>query len=191
MSPLDLMLSQYSGRPSYGSSAPAPVTSAPNSFFSAVPAPPDNVGAGGFSRGYSPFGQLVPNLSPAQAAEINSALSDVTYSAPLGGYITRAEANDPSSAYVRGYYGKPMTGGDPNANRIAAQAFDIMGSAPTRVLGTTALNQLPGYTPSAGPSFNQTLSPYGNASYGGPFAFPGWGNRGAYPATSFFNFGHG
>ncbi len=142
----------------------------PNSFFSAVQPPPTNVTAGATSTGTSPFGQGVPNLSPEDAARVSKLLSGLVYSPPLGGYITAAEANDPNSAFVKDYYGRPMTGGDAGANRLAREAYGIVGAAPTRPIGTRALNQLPGYSPSAGPSYNEKLG----GPYFGPFTFPGY-----------------
>lgn len=183
MGALDSMLSQYrSNAPSPVASMPntmptapkAPSVEAPNSFFSGVPSPPDIVGAGATSRGMSPFGmQTIPDLSNAtpQQRRLIAELGNVTYSLPLGGYIYTSTANDPTSAYVRGYFGRPMTGGQFGANQLAKRIYDLIGSFPTRAVGTSALNQLTGGMPATGPSLN-SRSPGG--SYAGPFQFPGW-----------------
>jgi hypothetical protein len=180
-SPLDNMLAQYSQfRQAEPTGAPvtSPTPTSPpgglggsqlGSFFSAV----NNVTAGGTSTGSSPFGKEIPDLSkatPEQLKYITDTLSNLTYSLPLGGYITAAEANNPNSAFVKGYYGKPMTGGDSGANRLAQSVYDIIGGLPTRPIGTPALNTLPGYTPTAGPSYNDKLG----RPYGGPFTTPSW-----------------
>lgn len=167
---LDNMLSQYRQNPS--SNAPVgtstPATPPPTSFFSAA----SPINAGGISTGSSPFGALIPDLSkatPDQLKYITDTLSNLTYSVNAGGYLTSGEANDPSSAYVRGYYGQNI-GSDPNANRLASNVYDLIGSFPTRPVGTRALNALPGYTPSSGPSYNDKLG----KPYGGPLTTPGW-----------------
>ena len=183
---LDNMLSQYGGGqqpmnntpPLYGGGGrggPQPIGysggGAPGSFFSAA----SPITAGAISTGSSPFGAPVPDISrltQQQLSYIEKTLSGLVYSAPLGGYITRAEANDPNSAYVKGYYGKPMTGGDAGANRLAQSVYGLIGNLPTRPIGTPALNSLPGYSPTPGTPFNQRLGSSG--PYGGPWSFPGW-----------------
>ncbi len=176
--PLNSMLSQYDSPVATTPSTPGRpgLDAGPASFFAAAGGGevgfggPGNISAGAFSKGSSPFSQGVPNLSSEQIAQIKKLLGGSVYSAPLGGYITAAEANDPNSAYVKGYYGQPMTGGDPAANAAARRAYSIVGSAPTRPIGTSALNSLTGYSPAAGPSYNETLG----QSYFGPFSFPGY-----------------
>lgn len=165
---LDSMISQSGQNRGSASNAPTPTSPPPTSFFSAA----SPITAGGVSRGASPFGTLTPDLSkatPEQLKFIVDSLSNLTYSVPLGGYITRDQANDSNSAFNRGYYNKtvlPPSG----AQNAAKSVFDLIGSFPTRPIGTQALNALPGYSPRSGPSFNTQLG----GSYGGPWATQGW-----------------
>lgn len=164
-SPLDTMISQ-AGQNRNSSPTNAPAASTPTSFFSAA----SPITSGASSRGASPFGALIPDLSkatPEQLSFISKTLSNLTYSAPRGGYLTTNEANDSNSVFNRGYYNYSV-GSDANADRLASNVYDLVGSFPTRPVGTQALNSLPGYTPSQGQSYNDRLG----KSYGGPFAFP-------------------
>src|SRR6267154_1201156 len=152
---LDNMLSQSSYR--YGANtpanAPAPTTSpgrflsdipsqsspltgnpqgqgSPTSFFSAA----SPINSGGISTGSSPFGTLIPDLSkatPEQLKFITDTLSNIQYSVPLGGYVSRDQANDPNSAFNRGYYN--MTVRPPSGPQNEARSvYDLIGSFPTR-----------------------------------------------------------
>lgn len=191
-SPLDNMLAQYSqyrraeptGAPSV---APTPTTptrffdqgggqgfgggggsSQPGSFFSAA----NNVTAGGTSTGTSPFGQGIPNLSaadPATLARLLKGMQGLIYTG--SGYIHGDHPAGPGTNYGPYYIGQPPKS-DPTANRAAAAYYDYIGSLPTKPIGTPALNSLPGYSPTPGPSWNTKLG--GAGPYGGPYSFPGW-----------------
>lgn len=147
-----------------------------------VPPPTTDVSASGTALGSSPFGSMrIPDFSsatPQQIREITEGLGNLTYSIPLGGYITRAESNDPTSAYVRGYYGHPMIGGDPSANALARRIYSMIGDFPTTAGGTGALNALYQQQGIARPqheSLNEILRGQGYyRGYGGPWEYPGY-----------------
>jgi hypothetical protein len=99
------------------------------------------------------------------------------YSIPDGGYITSQEANDPNSAYVKGYYGKTMQGGDAGANKIAHDVYSELGDQPMIEGQSPALAQLNaanGVAPKSAPTMNQrSEAGFGNP-WKGPWDFP-WG----------------
>lgn len=185
MSALDSMLSQYNQYRQNAPYSPATVPStpnrfydvgggefnrgggvgfggsqSPNSFFSAVN-PPSNVTAAATSTGTSPFGIGVPNLTPDELSKVTEGLSRLTYDLAGGGY---------KFTDVNYIGGMDFPGSDSRANQLAKSIYGIIGAAPTKPLGTRALNALPGYSPSAGPSYNEKLG----QSYFGPFTFPGY-----------------
>jgi hypothetical protein len=191
---LDNMLSQYSqnrgGQPAsspvssptptrfYDTSSQSPALfgggggSNPNSFFNAA----SNVTAGANSTGSSPFGALVPDLrnaTPDQLKYITDTLSHLTYDVGAGGYLD-SRANYGNTNFDKGgYFGRTVN--LPNQPQLdASNVYSLIGSLPTKPRGTPALNALPGYVPSQGPSYNTQLG----GPYSGPLAFPNWRNNG-------------
>ncbi len=181
MGPLDSMLSQYTqyrqgqspvtnvpttpstpGRPGFDISGPQSFFAAAGPSGGGFGSGPGDISAGGFSKGSSPFGQGVPNLTPYELSKVVSGLSHLTYDLEAGGYRFR---DAPYTGNLGAWHGS-----DPRANALAKSIYGIVGSAPTRPIGTTALNSLPGYSPTPGPSYNEKLG----QSYFGPFTFPGY-----------------
>lgn len=158
--PRDLFASQPQAPPTTIAPPPAP---------SNVTARASSTGGGGF--GFSPD---FSGMSPQQLQQMMEGLSNLTYSVPLGGYIFGSDAT-PESAYVRGYYGQPMTGGNPAANRAAGELYGEIGNLPTINRGSPALmeyQQGRGISPTRGPSMSSRMGALG--PYQGPWTYPGY-----------------
>lgn len=165
--PLDTMLSQFGqNRSNAPAGSPTPTSPLGGSFFSAA----SPITAGASSIGASPFGALIPDLSratPEQRSFISDTLSHLTYDLPAGGYIDNTKNYGNTVFGPGGYYNREVRlPSEPQ--RQASDVYNLIGGLPTRPLGTQALNQLPGYNPSSGPSFNTQFG----RPYSGPFAFP-------------------
>jgi hypothetical protein len=123
----------------------------------------------GPALGFTPF------LTPEQQATLTRGLSNLTYSLPAGGYVSRDEANNANSYYSKFGAGG---GGDPRANRAAGELFGVVGNAPTVPRITAALGSLyqrTGYQPALGPSFNERLAGTGfEGPYRGPYEYEGY-----------------
>lgn len=155
-----------------------PTSSESYSASLGLQAPPETVSGSASSVGGGGFGSSpdFSALGPEGLAALQSGLSNLVYSVPLGGYIFKSD-QDPNSAYVKGYYGKPMTGGNPAANLAAKKLYGQIGSLPTIANVSPALKsyqQKHGVSSSQGPSYNQTLSGVGVGPYYGPWEFPGY-----------------
>jgi hypothetical protein len=142
-----------------------------------------NVTATSISSG-SPFGRT-PSLTPEQSKQIMGMLGGLTYSVPAGGYLFSNEAQNANSYYNKFGAGG---GGNPAANRLATEAYGIMGNAPTVPGMTAALQSLytnSGLTPRQGPSYNAILANAGQGPYQGPWGsfgqrLPGYNPSGQY-----------
>lgn len=89
------------------------------------------------SFGTSPFGREVPDFSKADPAKLRElGISDLVYSIPAGGYITKSAASNANSYEIK--YGKTS----PGADARAAAYYNYINSLPKVAQGTTALNQL-------------------------------------------------
>lgn len=157
-----------------GAPATTPSPSTPSNFGSTNPV------AG--STGPNPFGLGAPDLTLADPNILNRLdISNLIYSAPLGGYITRAE-QQAGNFHVQG--------GDPTANRTASQFYNYIGSLPTANRGSPALMKLSGGNLGHGPSYNSILGNFFNTAspfvqdlakkagfgptYGGPYNTGGY-----------------
>lgn len=105
-------------------------------------------GAGPF--GFSPTG---PGL-----AGLLEQLSNYTYSVPVGGYLSSADALNANSYYNKFGAGG---GGNPAANQAVRGIYNQIGALPTTANTSpalAALNQSSGIQPKLGPSFNERLA---------------------------------
>jgi hypothetical protein len=149
---------------------PVPTTPAP------APVAPGNVKATSITAG-SPFG-FSPDLSswsPQQIGDFMRGLSNLTYSAPAGGYVFSNEAQNANSYYNKFGAGG---GGDPRANAAARSLWGPLGNLPTVPNATAALAALyqnTGLKPTQGPSLNERLATTGlTGPYYGPNEFKGY-----------------